>query len=333
MTTGNVARRAAFVVLLLAGLVSCHHRSADGDAPASAADGGDLASITLRAGDQSGLTRSILESAGELATPYRLEWTTFTAGPPMLEAMSANAIDVGACGDTPPLVALAAGASIRVVGALRASPEFEVILAPAGSALVHVADLRGKKVAFAKGSAAHHLLLAALKRDGLTMRDIQPVYLNPNDAQPAFTHGDVDAWAIWDPFATNNLRQGAVKLTDGRGLSHGLAFEVAGTAALADPGKARALADYLSRLVRAQDWGNSHPDQWAARYSAITKLPLDLSLAVLAHFRPQFVPIDDALIAEEQEIEDTFFAGGVFPARLDVKPIFDARFNDGVARR
>jgi hypothetical protein len=54
---------------------------------------------------------------------------------------------------------------------------------------------------------------------------------------------------------------------------------------------------------------------------------------VLAHFRPQFVPIDEALLAEEQEIEDTFVAGGVFPARLDVKPLFDSRFNEAVARR
>jgi sulfonate transport system substrate-binding protein len=324
---------AAFALLVVAGLASCHHGSARGEPPSSAPDGGDLAEITLRVGDQSGLTRSILESAGELTTPYRIEWTSFTAGPPMLEAISANAIDVGACGDAPPLFALAAGASIRIVGALRASPEFEVILAPAGSALAHVADLRGKKVAVAKGSAAHHLLLAALKREGLTMGDIRPVYLTPNDAQPAFTHGDVDAWAIWDPFATNNLRQGAVKLTDGRGLSHGLAFEVAGTAALGDPGKTRALADYLSRLARAQNWGNSHPDLWAAKYSAITKLPLDLTLAVLGHFRPQFVPLDDALLAEEQEIEDTFVAGAVLPSRLDVTPLFDTRFNEAVARR
>jgi len=333
MTETNIGALTARLALLTVVLAACRQGPAHQDPLASTPEAGPLAGVTLRVGDQSGLTRSILESAGQLETPYRIEWSTFTAGPPMMEAISAGAVDVGACGDTPPLFALAVGAAIRIVGALRANPEFEVIVAPSGSKLVRVADLRGKKVAVAKGSAAHHLLLAALKRDAMTMADIQPVYLYPNDAQPAFTHGDVDAWAIWDPFATNNLRQGAVKLTDGRGLSHGLAFEVAGTAALGDPGKTRALADYLSRLARAQNWGNSHPDLWAAKYSAITKLPLDLTLAVLGHFRPQFVPLDDALLAEEQEIEDTFVAGAVLPSRLDVTPLFDTRFNEAVARR
>ena len=328
-----VGARAAWAAVLTVGLSACRQGPAQPDAPASTPDAGPLASVSLRVGDQSGLTRSILESAGQLETPYRIEWSTFTAGPPMLEAISAGAVDVGACGDTPPLFALAAGAAIRIVGALRANPEFEVIVAPGGSRLTQVAELRGKKVAVAKGSAAHHLLLAALKRDAMTMADIQPVYLNPNDAQPAFTHGDVDAWAIWDPFATNNLRQGAVKLTDGRGLSHGLAFEIAGTAALADAEKAKVVGDYLARLARAQEWGNTHLDLWAARYASITKLPLDLTLVVLGHFQPLFVPIDDALVAEEQEAEDTFFAGGVLTKHLDVAQLFDARFNDEVAKR
>ena len=299
--------------------------------PLSSDAGADLAGVVLRVGDQSGLTRSILDSAGEVETPYRIDWSVFTAGPPMMEALAADAIDIGACGDTPPLFALAGGAPIRIVGALRASPEYVDLLAPAGSKATRVADLRGKRVALARGSSAHHLLLAALNREGMTMADIRPVYLTPNDAQPAFTHGDVDAWAIWDPFATNNLRQGAVKVTDGRGLTHGLAFEVTSTKALADPVKSRVLADYLSRLARAEAWGNAHPDVWAAKYATITKLEPDLTRAVLAHYRPEFVPIDAALEAEEQDVEDAFAAGGVLPARLDVKPIFDARFNGAFA--
>jgi sulfonate transport system substrate-binding protein len=165
----------------------------------------------------------------------------------------------------------------------------------------------------------------------MTMADIHPVFLTPNDAQPAFTHGDVDAWAVWDPFAANNLRQGAVLVTDGRGLTHALAFDVTTAKALADPARARLLADYLARLARAYAWGNEHPDAWATKYAAITKLEPELARLVLVHFHPLFVRIDDTLVAEEQDVEDTFAAGGVLPSRLDVKPFFDARFNEAIA--
>jgi hypothetical protein len=127
--------RFAALTLLVAGF-SCGRPNADGRAAPVALSsdaGADLAGIALRVGDQSGLTRSILDSAGEVETPYRIDWSVFTAGPPMMEALAADAIDIGACGDTPPLFALAGGAPIRVVGALRASPEYVGLFAPAGS--------------------------------------------------------------------------------------------------------------------------------------------------------------------------------------------------------
>ncbi|MEK7927040.1 sulfonate ABC transporter substrate-binding protein, partial [Burkholderia contaminans] len=43
--------------------------------------------------------------------------------------------------------------------------------------------LRGKKVAFNKGSNVHYLLVKALEHAGLTYADIQPIYLTPADAR------------------------------------------------------------------------------------------------------------------------------------------------------
>ncbi|HTO63246.1 MAG TPA: twin-arginine translocation signal domain-containing protein, partial [Bradyrhizobium sp.] len=41
-----------------------------------------------------------------------VNWTEFSSGPPMMEAMNAGSIDYGAVGDTPPVFAQAAGAAI-----------------------------------------------------------------------------------------------------------------------------------------------------------------------------------------------------------------------------
>ena len=61
-------------------------------------------------------------------------------------------------------------------------------------------DLKGKKVAFGRGSSAHNLTIAALEKARLTYSDIQPIYLGPADAGAAFERGAIDAWTIWDPY-------------------------------------------------------------------------------------------------------------------------------------
>ncbi|KEL41390.1 putative aliphatic sulfonates-binding domain protein [Escherichia coli 5-172-05_S3_C3] len=43
-----------------------------------------------------------------------------------------------------------------------------------------------------------------------------PTYLTPADARAAFQQGNVDAWAIWDPYYSAALLQGGVRvLKDG----------------------------------------------------------------------------------------------------------------------
>jgi sulfonate transport system substrate-binding protein len=294
----------------------------------------DLARVTLRIGDQIGLTKSGFEAAGQLAdVPYRVEWASFSAGPPLLEAINADAVDIGGCGDTPPLFAAASGANLRIVAAIRNRPEFSAIIAPAGSSLVSVRDLRNKRIALAKGSAAHYLLLAALERDGLTWGDIKPMFLNPTEAQPAFTRGDVDAWAVWDPFVANNLRQGAVELTTGVGLTEALAFQVTSETALHDPAKVTAIADYLRRSDKMYQWAVAHKAEWGRKYAETTKLPVEVVERMFSHYDPKYVPIDDAVRAAEQRVADAFFRASVLPVKVDVATLLDDRYNTRFASR
>ncbi|WP_437814740.1 ABC transporter substrate-binding protein [Sorangium sp. So ce1078] len=327
-------RRAAAALLALS-IAAC---SKTGDSPAPPGTGEqpavDLSTVTLRIGEQTGIVKSGLEAAGQLdGIPYKVEWATFTAGPPLLEAINADAVDIGAVGDTPPIFAQAAGAPIRIVAATRNRPEYKAILIPQGSTIKAFRELKGKKVAVAKGSSAHYLLLAALRRDGLGMADIVPVYMNPNDAQPAFANGDVDAWAVWEPYVANNVRQGAVKLLDGTGLTDALAFQVSSEKALADPGKAAAIADYLARSHRTQEWSNDHKDVWARKFAEVTKLPLEVAQDMFARYEPIYVPLDDEIEEAQQKMADTFFQEGLLPQKIEVSRVFDERFNGRVSPR
>ncbi|WP_407079314.1 ABC transporter substrate-binding protein [Candidatus Methylospira mobilis] len=105
----------------------------------------------------------------------------------MLEALNAGKLDYATTGETPPVFAQAARHSTLVyVGQERPSPRSEAILLPEHSGISAPVELKGRKVAIAKGSNAHYLLISALAKAGLGVKNIQPVYLNPSDARAAF---------------------------------------------------------------------------------------------------------------------------------------------------
>lgn len=158
----------------------------------------------------------------------KISWVEFPAGPQILEALNVGSIDLGGTGDLPPLFAQAAGADLLYIGSEPPKPKAEVILVDSNSPIKTVADLKGHKVAFQKGSSSHNLLLRALQQAGLKFTDIQPVYLTPADARAAFQQHDVDAWAIWDPYYSAAEVQGDVRvLTDGSTLHQTGSFYLA----------------------------------------------------------------------------------------------------------
>ncbi|RJO78381.1 ABC transporter substrate-binding protein [Nocardia panacis] len=303
-----------------------------GPDPAVRADGTvDLAQVTLRVGDQKGAgLQALLASSGELAqTPYKLSWSQFAFGPPILEAINAGAVDVGGVGNAPPVFAAAARSAIRIVGAYRLSLAGQAIVVPRDSPLRAPEQLRGKRIAVAKGSSAHQHLLAVLTRSGLKWSDIEAHYLQPADALAALSTGRVDAWAIWDPYtAQAEQRADARILVDGKGYVHGDSFYVAGAKTLTNKASAAALRDFLARVQRAHAWANDHPEQWARTYADLTGLPYEVTLAAARRDPVRDHSLDPDTVAAEQEVADSFTAAGLIPGRVDMTAVTDTRFND-----
>src|SRR6187402_3361152 len=197
----------------------------------------------------------LLKSKGTLeeklkAVGYKVVWTEFPSGPPLLEALNVGAIDFGNTGEAPPIFAQAAGAPLQYVAYEPPAPKGEAILVPKDSPLKSVADLRGKKVALNKGSNVHYLLVKALEKAGVPYAAIQPVFLPPADARAAFEKGAVDAWVIWDPFfAAAEKQLGARILADGSGLVSNHQFYLASRGyAEKHPQVVQAIVEELARL-------------------------------------------------------------------------------------
>ena len=149
-----------------------------------------------------------------------VEWKEFQSGPPMLEALNVGSIDIGRTGDAPPVFAQAANAPLLYIGGSAPKDRSSGILVPANSAIQTLGDLRGKKIAFTKGSSANYLLAKALKSAGIKWTDIEPANLTPADARAAFQQGNVDAWVIWDPFYAAAQAQADVRVVkDSKGLA------------------------------------------------------------------------------------------------------------------
>lgn len=308
-------------------LAACSGTSAGGAGGGTDGKG----SLTLNVGDQKGGSEAVLRAAGELDDlNYKIRWSTFTSGPPLLEAVNAKAVDIGAVGNTPPVFAAGAGSKISVVAASHGTAAGEAILVPNDSPLKKPQDLKGKSVAVAQGSSAHFQLIASLKEAGLAFKDVKVKYLQPADALAAFTSGKVDAWAVWDPYTSQVLqgKKGRV-LTDGDGVVNGLNFQVAAPGALGDKKKSAAIADYLKRLRKAQDWVHDHPEAWAKVWAKDTGLPYEVALDAVKRSNGTRVPVavDKNAIASEQDIADTFTDLKLIPRRIDFGDFVDTRFN------
>jgi sulfonate transport system substrate-binding protein len=312
--------------LILAGSAVAACGSGGGTA---SADPSDLSKITLRVGDQKGGSRALLTAAGLLKdVKYKISWSQFTSGPPLLEAANAGAIDVGAVGNTPPIFAAAAGSKITVVGAGDQSTEAQAVLVPKNSPIQKIQDLKGKKIALAKGSSAHALFLSVVEKAGLTLSDVQPQYLQPADALAAFSAGKVDAWVIWDPFAAQAEAQtGARRLVSDAGYTSNYNFNVAAKSSLSNSGKVAALRDYLSRYRQALTWANTHQDGWASTWAQQVGLTLPIAKVAVSRRVTNWVPIDDKVITAEQQLADQFTNAKVIPAKIDFSNFVDTRFN------
>ncbi|MFI1204012.1 ABC transporter substrate-binding protein [Streptomyces sp. NPDC020883] len=289
---------------------------------------------TLNVGDQKGGSEAMLRAAGELdGLPYTIRWSTFTSGPPLLEAINAGAVDVGAVGNTPPVFAGAAHSKIKVIAGSHSRSDGEAILVRKDSPLTSPAQLKGRSIAVAQGSSANYQLVASLNAAGLSPKDVTLNFLQPADALAAFTRGKVDAWAVWDPYTSQALDQADARvLTTGQGRVNGLSFQVAAPAALADGAKSAALKDYTVRLRRAQDWVFRHPAVWAEVWAKATGMPEKVALDAVRRTRGTAVPVavDKDAVASEQRIVDTFAALKLIPRSFDFGELVDPRFNSGL---
>jgi len=286
------------------------------------ATGASAQEKTLRVGFQKYGKIVLLKGKGTLEKAleplgYKVTWAEFPAGPQLLEAVNVGAIDIGNTGEAPPIFAQAAGAPLVYVAYEPPAPKGEAILVPKGSPIQSVAELKGKKVTLNKGSNVHYLLVKALEKAGVAYGEITPVFLAPADARAAFERGAVDAWAIWDPFqAAAEKTIGARTLADGTGIVANHQFYLASEKLVANHDAA--LKVFLKQLSEVDDWAKADIAAVAEALSPSTGIPAPILQLALARQSYGIRPLDEATIAEQQRIADSFHALGLLPKPVTI---------------
>lgn len=290
---------------------------------ASPAASAPTQNLVLRIGRQKFDPLTLVKAKGKLEERLKplgvaaIKWTEFQSGPPMLEALNAGSIDIARTGDTPPVIAQSADVPLVYVGGSAPKAKSSAVLVKQDSPIKTIADLKGKKVAFAKSSSANYLIVKVLESAGLTWKDITPAYLSPADARSAFEQGSVDAWVVWDPFyAVAQAKANARVLRDSEGLVANRDFYLTNKTFAAQH------ADIINAIREETQsvaaWADDHPKEVAELLSPILKIDPSVLEVVTKRRNYGFEPIKPEMVAEQQAIADTFYKLNLIPKSIKI---------------
>src|SRR3954462_1085222 len=131
------------------------------------------------------------------------EFLWFEYGPSM-EAFTAGKVDAVMVTNGDSLVTGANGAKNTVVMLTDYSNGNDMIVAKPG--IKSLKDLKGKKIGLEVGVVEHLMLLNALKKVGMTEKDLTIVNTPTGQTPQVFASGQVDAVAAWQPNAGQALK-------------------------------------------------------------------------------------------------------------------------------
>lgn len=139
---------------------------------------------------------------------YDIQWSSYTSGPPITNKMIADQIDIGLMGDFPAAINLIkfreeGGVESTYIGTLAYSPNGagNAVVVPKDSEVTSLAELEGKSVSVPFGSAAHGMVLKALKDEGVDPeKDVELISQAPEVGGTSLRTGQIDAHADFVPF-------------------------------------------------------------------------------------------------------------------------------------
>ncbi|MEG4576666.1 transporter substrate-binding domain-containing protein [Microcoleus sp. N3A4] len=287
----------------------------------------------LKIGYPEGMTNlEVLRAQGLLESRLRpfgliVTWTSFLSASALIEALSNGTIDFCGGGGTASIFSQAADhVFVRVAKEKYTAPKGQAILVPEDSPIQTLADLKGKKIVFDKGSSAHYILVRALAKVGLEFSDIEPIYLTQPQALPLFRQGEADAWVIWVPYTATQARSAypGRSIADLESIFGDKASLEVPTYYYAIPELVRDYPDLLKVILEevneAGAWAKKQELEAAVRLAEHHEI--DPSIVEILQQRSAeraIIPIDDQSLTALQHQANIFRDLELIPERVNVK--------------
>lgn len=255
-------------------------------------------------------------------------WTEFKSGPLVNEAVAAGEADLGFMADLPAIIAKSTGQPIEIVDNVAYGEKGLAVLVKADSEIASVADLKGKKVAYATGSYAQHLLAVLLDKEALKLEDVESINLGAGDQPAALANGDVDAIVIWEQYISQLTSDGTAKvLADGTGVKRGnmITYFVTDYADK-NPEVVKA---WIRALNRGNELLQSNPDEAAEAVAKDFGVDTELMKKIIQNFTYSTELTDDD-IKEITAVKDFSLEAGIISEDVNIDEFINTKYLEEV---
>jgi len=251
----------------------------------------------------------------------KVEWIHSLGSNKSLELLNSKSADFGSTAGAAALIGKANGNPIKSVY-VYSKPEWTALVVRSDSGITKVEDLKGKKVAVARGTDPHIFLLRALDKVGLSEKDIELVPLQHPDGRNALEKGDVDAWSGLDPLmAQTEVDKGSKLFFRDANLNTYGVLNVREAFAIQYP-------DYVRKVIAAYEkarvWAQQNPAEFKAILARNAKLNEAVATRVLERTDLSDPLIGDKQIATIAAAGDVLKKSGVIKGSVDVAALVKA---------
>lgn len=226
-------------------------------------------------------------------------------GSQQMQALAAGSVQFASvAGAETAILARSNGVDLKVIAAFSRAPRAFTIMVK-NAAIRNPGDLKGKIVVGPKGTVSHHLLIAALKREGLSVNAIKFVNMTVPQALAALLAGSADAALIVGSAIMSAESAGARVLLDGEGLVSGLTVTIVSGVFLKEH------PDFVMRYLKVQDQALQYMKKNPAEMIKMVSAEMQISETSVRRmlpwydFNPQITPKDIAdLIATQSFLKE-----------------------------
>jgi sulfonate transport system substrate-binding protein len=335
---GRLRRAGAVLAAAAVSLAGTAVSSGSSSTAGAASTTTDLSGVTINFADQFKQYQTVFEATNALkGAKYKVSWSEFIGGPPIIAAETGGSVDLGDMAETPTIFAQSADDPVKVVAATKGtnpkSSPFGILVSK-GSSIKKISQLRGHTVAVQEGTVEQYVLIQILKKAGIPYSAVTIDNLTITNASTAVTNGKVDAAVLSQPLIDLDLKSGkATQLVSAAGYAPTYGYLTASQAALDNPKKAAALADFINRFYKAQAALTKNPQLAAQTYVTTYGVPLSVAQQAVKSVSAAGTPITPAIIKYQQAEANAFHQLGLIPSKLNVAKIFDLRYNAAVAKK